>query len=139
MNKNPPDERLVYLALKHTFKGANAQVRKTKNIRKLILKRKDSFAVRELIREHEIDSVCKVAKLLLEARIFESTLQAKVRFPEGFEVSPAQSAERSASEQEAAKPEANAIRVAAGGQKAGELEEESREYVVYCEEPCACK
>jgi hypothetical protein len=36
MARNPPDERLVYLALKNIFKGVNAQVRKPKKIRDLI-------------------------------------------------------------------------------------------------------
>ncbi|KAI0191402.1 hypothetical protein EV127DRAFT_363792 [Xylaria flabelliformis] len=59
-DKNPPDERVVYLALKNVFKGKNAE--------------------------------------------------AKIRFPEVFDVSPAQSADRAASEAEAAINEANAIK-----------------------------
>jgi hypothetical protein len=54
-----------------------------------------------------------VAKGLLEEQIFESTLNAKIKFPEVFEVSPAQSAERTASEAEAARTEADAIKDAA--------------------------
>lgn len=101
--KNPPDERLVYLALKNVFRGADAQLRKSKKIRELILKRQSSIDVRDLIDAHNIDNVCNVAKSLLEQQLFESTLKAKIRFPEVFEVSPAQSAERSASEREAAR------------------------------------
>jgi len=52
---------------------------------------------------------------LLEEDIFASTLKAKIRFPEVFDVSPAQSAEQSASEVEAAKSEADAIKHAAEG------------------------
>jgi hypothetical protein len=47
-------------------------------------------------------------------------LKAKILFPEGFEVSPAQSAERYASEEEAARTEADAIRSAAESHKSGE-------------------
>ena len=113
MPKNPPDERLVYLALKNVFKGADAQVRRPKKVRELIQKAQQNVDVRDLIRKHNMENVCNVAKALLEQQTFESTLKAKIRFPEVFEVSPAQSAERSASEVEAAKTEADAIRVAA--------------------------
>ncbi|OCK80284.1 hypothetical protein K432DRAFT_434859 [Lepidopterella palustris CBS 459.81] len=64
--KNPPDERVVYLALKNVFKGTYAEI-------------------------------------------------PKLRFPEVFDVSPAQSAEREASEAEAARNEANAIKDALQG------------------------
>ncbi|KAK5074428.1 hypothetical protein PMZ80_011243 [Knufia obscura] len=111
--KNQPDERLVYLALKNVFRDTDAQLRRPKKIRELILKRQESIDVRDLIEAHNIDNVCNVAKALLEQQIFESTLKAKIRFPEVFEVSPAQSAERSASEQEAARTEADAIQVVA--------------------------
>jgi hypothetical protein len=127
MTKHPPDERLVYLALKNIFKGADAQVRKAKKVRELIQKAQQNIDVRNLIREHSIDNVCNVAKALLEQQIFESTLKAKIRFPEVFEVSPAQSAERSASEAEAAKSEADAIRIAAEGQKCSEPLERSQD------------
>jgi len=96
--KNQPDERLVYLALTNIFRGADAQLRRPKKIRELILKQQDNIDVRDLIETHNIDNVCNVAKTLLDQQIFESMLKAKIRFPEVFEVSPAQSAERSASE-----------------------------------------
>ena len=96
--KNQPDERLVYLALTNIFRGADAQLRRPKKIRELILKQQDNIDVRDLIEIHNIDHVCNVAKTLLDQQIFESTLKTKIRFPEVFEVSPAQSAERSASE-----------------------------------------
>lgn len=116
MAKNPPDERLVYLALKNIFKGTDAQARNPKTIRKSIQKHQTHPGIRSLIHEHSIENVCNTAKLLLEQQIFESTLKAKIRFPEVFEVSPAQSAERAASEAEAAKTEADAIKGAAEGQ-----------------------
>lgn len=116
MAKNPPDERLVYLALKNVFRGADAQLRTAKKIRKLIQKHLDRDAeVRALVAEHNIDNVCNTTKALLQDEIFASTLRAKIRFPEVFEVSPAQSAERVASEAEAARSDADAIRDAAEG------------------------
>ncbi|KAK4946669.1 hypothetical protein LTR28_007767 [Elasticomyces elasticus] len=96
MAKNPPDERLVYLALRNIFKGADAQVRDPKNIRERIQKYQRYEDVRDLIQDHNLDN-------------------AKVRFPEVFEMSPAQSAERTASEAEAAKTEDDAIKGAAEG------------------------
>ncbi|KAE9381226.1 hypothetical protein N431DRAFT_551376 [Stipitochalara longipes BDJ] len=117
MAKNPPDERLVYLALKNVFMGQDAQLRIVKKIRKLIQKHLDDgdAEVRALIEEHNIDNVCLTAKALLQDEVFASTLRAKIRFPEVFEVSPAQTAERVASEAEAARIDADAIRDAAEG------------------------
>ena len=106
----PPDERVVYLALKNLFKGQNAQVRKSKTVAKLIKGSNQEDAVANLLREHDFDTICTMAGRLLSAEIFESTLKAKVRFPELFDSSPAQSAEKEASEAEAARNEANAIK-----------------------------
>ena len=120
MAQNSPDERLVYLALKNTFKGADALVRKPKKIRELIQKTPHNVDVKDLIEQHSLDRVCDVAKLLLEKHIFESTLKAEARFPEVFEISPAQNAERSASEAEAAKSKADTIRSIIEGQNNNE-------------------
>lgn len=113
--KNPPDERVVYLALKNVFKGPEAGIRQSKAVHKLISKHKAHAEVVDLIREHDFETVCTVARTLLTEQIFESTLKAKLRFPEIFDVSSAQSAEREASEAEAAKNESNAIREAVQG------------------------
>jgi hypothetical protein len=109
MNKNPPDERVVYLALKNLFKGSNAQVRQPKAIRKLIASNQAETEIADLIAAHNIDSLCGTARTLLTEQVFESTLKAKIRFPEVFEVSPTQSAEREASEITATRNEAKAI------------------------------
>ena len=83
--------------------------------------------MRDLIEAHNIDNVCNAAKTLLEQQIFESTLKAKIRFPEVFEVSPAQSAERAASEQEAARTEADAIQIVAeSSSRSGHVLDENR-------------
>ncbi|KAI0538482.1 hypothetical protein GGR58DRAFT_526058 [Xylaria digitata] len=109
-NNNLPDERVVYLALKNVFKGENAKVRQLKAVRKLVSKSQNDTDVSDIIKAHNIDIVCNTARALLAEEIFESTLKAKIRFPEVFDVSPAQSAEREASEAEAAISEANAIK-----------------------------
>jgi hypothetical protein len=80
MTKNPPDERLVYLALKNTFKETDAQVRKTRKVRELITKKQHNVDVKNLIREHSPDNVYNVAKALLEQQILESTLKTKSGF-----------------------------------------------------------
>ena len=117
MARNSPDERVIYLALKDIFRGPDAQLRKSKKVRELIQKHQHCADIRDLIEEHSFDNVYSVTKVLLEQQVFESTLRAKLRFPEVFEVSPAQSAEREASEAEAAKTEADAIRDAAEGRQ----------------------
>jgi len=79
-----------------------------KLIKQLIEQNKS--ALEGLIREYNVDTICHVAKILLEGQIFESTLNAKIRFPEVFDVSPAQSADREMSEADAARDEANMVR-----------------------------
>lgn len=111
----PPDERVVYLALKHVFKGANAEVQMSKAINKLIKQHQKQEDVADLFQQHDFDVICNVARTLLADDIFASTIKAKARFPELFNLSPTQSAERAASENEAAKNEANAIEDAALG------------------------
>ena len=64
MARHPPDELLVYLALKNYFQGADAQIRKLRKIREVIRKHQHHVAVHDLIQEHNIDSVCNVAKVL---------------------------------------------------------------------------
>ncbi|KAK1039653.1 hypothetical protein LTR74_018736, partial [Friedmanniomyces endolithicus] len=79
-------------------------------LKERVLKQGESSEMKALIQEHNIDSICQVAKGLLDGRVYHSTIQAKIRFPEVFEVSPAQSAERNASEAEAARCEADALK-----------------------------
>lgn len=118
VNKNPPpDDRVVYLALKNVFKGQNAGIRNTKPIMKLLKETREQDNVANLIREHNIDVVCNSVQNLLPQEIFASTLKAKIRFPELFDQSPAQSAERESSEAEAAKHDAEAIQQAVQGQR----------------------
>ncbi|GAB7349903.1 hypothetical protein MBLNU459_g0593t1 [Dothideomycetes sp. NU459] len=115
MAKHSPDERLVYLAFKNVFKGNDAQLRKSKRISELIEKHQKNPDIKSLIKRHGVDNIRVTVKALLEENIFESTLQAKLRFPDIFEVTPGQSAKREASEAKAAKTEANAMKEAAQG------------------------
>ncbi|KAJ6436286.1 retrovirus polyprotein [Purpureocillium lavendulum] len=110
VSKNPPpDERVVYLALKNVFKGQNAGARQNNAIRKLIKQFNSQEDVAYLIREHNFDGVCNSARALLCDEVFESTIKAKIRFPELFDLSPTQSAKRAASEAEAVRHAADAI------------------------------
>lgn len=68
----------VYLHCSSIFTGANARVRKTKNVRKLLEKNKHSF--RALTSEYNLGTICNVAKELLDAGIFESTSKAQTQF-----------------------------------------------------------
>ncbi|KAF3036235.1 hypothetical protein E8E11_002719 [Didymella keratinophila] len=111
MAKFPPDERTVYLAFKNVFKGPDGNMRSDKKIKKKIQKHENgSDEIRALVHEHNIDNVGNSVKALLEGDIFASTLKAKMHFPELFDVSPAQSAERAASEAEAIRAEMDAMR-----------------------------
>jgi hypothetical protein len=115
MAKNLPDERLVYLALKGVFQGQDVHVRQEKKVRKLIEKQQNHTDIKQLVQTYSLDSLCQTAKVLLKDQVFESTLKAKIRFPEVFEVSPDQTAERAISEYEASKHEDAAIQSVAEG------------------------
>lgn len=104
-----PDERVIYLAFKNVFKGQNAAVRNAKPVRKLIQKHQNQHDIKPLVREHNLDALCSLTQNLLAQEIFSSVLKAKLRFPELFNPSPTQSAEKEASEAEAARNEADAI------------------------------
>lgn len=101
-----PDGRLVYLHCSSIFSGANAQVRKAKKISQLLNKHK--AAIKILTKEFSLTAVAAVAKELLEERIFESLPRAKLRYPELFQPSETQEAERAASEAEVIRIEAEA-------------------------------
>lgn len=72
--------------------------------------KQNELALTDILREYDIDSTRSVAKKLLGNRVFDSTLKAKIRFPESFDVSPTRNAEREASEAEAARDEAGTVR-----------------------------
>jgi hypothetical protein len=108
-DSNRPDERVVYLTLKNVFMGNVAEMRKLATIRKVIQKERRQSEVESLVSAHGLETICITARRLLLEGIFESTMRAKIRFPEVFDVSPTQSAEREASEAEAVRCEATAI------------------------------
>ncbi|KAL8875766.1 MAG: hypothetical protein Q9198_005921 [Flavoplaca austrocitrina] len=99
-----PDGRLVYLHCSSIFSGANAQVRRVKKVSQLLQKHKASIKI--LTNEFTLPAVAAVAKELLEEKIFESLPRAKLRYPELFQPSETQEAERAASEAEVIRTEA---------------------------------
>lgn len=101
-----PDGRLVYLHCSSIFSGANAQVRRVKKISQLLEKHKASIKI--LTKEFTLPAVAAIAKELLEEQIFESLPRAKLRYPELFQPSETQEAERAASEAEVIRIEAEA-------------------------------
>ena len=105
-NKRHPDGRLVYLHCSSIFSGADAHVRKGKKISQLLQKHKASIKV--LTKEFTLPAIAAIAKQLLEDHIFESLPRARLRYPELFQPSESQEAERAASEAEVLRIEAEA-------------------------------
>lgn len=94
----------MYRAL---FSGHNASLRQLKKIRKVVSEHKDTF--QPILTDYGYDKVADILRELLEGRVFESEIRAKVEFPEIFQTSPARSVQRAASENEAARSEAEAM------------------------------
>ena len=68
--------RRVYIACRVIFTGKDAQLRKRKKIRELVERHKTSLGL--LIKDTNIDVVVAIPRNILEKRIFESELMAKV-------------------------------------------------------------
>lgn len=109
MGQENPDERLVYLACQHIFRGNASNIRKMKVIKGLIEEDKKP-PLTDILRQYNINQTSTVAKKLLEEEIFGKNSKAKMRFPDLFHVSPTQSAKRQISEAEAAQGEASAVK-----------------------------
>jgi len=104
-----PDKRLVYLALKEIFKGEDARIRRVRKITELIQKHQNENGIRSLVKKHNTDDICNVAKTLLKEQIFESISKARLSFPEMFKASSNQSIEQAISKAGSAKTETDAI------------------------------
>ncbi|WYZ42167.1 hypothetical protein EsH8_V_001062 [Colletotrichum jinshuiense] len=89
------------------FSGNDAQIRKLKKIREILEMNKGSLM--PLFQDLGEAKLVDVVRQLLEARIFESTLRAKIEFPELFRTSPQRDAQREASEADAARSTAEAL------------------------------
>jgi hypothetical protein len=107
MSFSAAERRRVFLAFRPIFVGPNAQLRKSRKVRDVVTKHQRSFE--PLLRDYGFDKVVNIIKVLLEQRIFESELKAKVAFPELFQLSAARDVQRTISENNAARSEAEAL------------------------------
>lgn len=101
------DERRVFLAYRAVFDGNNAQIRQPKAILKVVSQHRQSSQIllKGLGEKHVIGTL----KKLLERKVFESELEAKLAFPNLFTTSLAQDVQHNASEADAARSEAEAL------------------------------
>lgn len=79
-------EKLVYTSLREVLVGEDAQVRQPAAIREVIEKhRMKPGVINLLIKGYTVKRIGKIAKVLLEAGVFESDAKAKLRFLDGLE------------------------------------------------------
>jgi hypothetical protein len=102
------DKRRVYLACRTVFAGPNAQLRKPKKVRELIEVHAQT-AFSHLINDFGLEKVTEIILILLNGRIFQSELKAKIAFPELFRTTPSRDVLRAESENDAARSEAEAL------------------------------
>jgi hypothetical protein len=107
MAHSSADRRRVFLAYRTVFTGPHAQIRKSKKVREVIEQHKASF--QPLLKDFGFDKVADIIKTLLDQRVFESELKAKIAFPELFQTSPARDVQRNESENDAARSVAEAV------------------------------
>jgi hypothetical protein len=107
-----PDQKLVYLHCWSIFNGSNAQIRRQKKIVQVLAQHKKS--IKTLTNAYPLDAIAIVAKKLLDERVFEITTRAQRRFPDLFQPSQTQEAEREASEAEVARIEAAIVHETVG-------------------------
>lgn len=100
------DEKLIYLHCASIFSGATGQLRRAKKIFQLLEKHKASIKI--LTKEFTLPLVAATVKVLLDKRIFESLPRAKLRYPELFQQTETQEAERATSEAEVVRIEVEA-------------------------------
>ncbi|KAK1634019.1 hypothetical protein BDP81DRAFT_433553 [Colletotrichum phormii] len=131
--KNADLER-VYSTCRAIFSGVDAQLRKKKKVKEVLIK--NTVAVRSLFFSYGEEKTALMAQHLLETRVFESDLRAKVMFPNLFQSTPQQDAEREASEADAVRSVANALEEMS--QSEGEGDDELDQIPeVYPEEACS--
>lgn len=100
-------EQRIFLAYRAVFEGNNAQIRQAKAIKKLVSTHRQS--ARTLLQSLGEKQVIDTLKALLERKVFQSELEAKLAFPNLFTISPSQSVQHIASEADAARSEAEAL------------------------------
>jgi len=119
------ENRRVFLAYRSLFSGPNANIRQARKIRSVVQEHASSFG--PLLKDFGSEKTVEILKALLETRVFESDIQAKIAFPELFQITPARSVQRAASENEAARSEAEALEELVSGDRIHEHEESKDE------------
>ncbi|OBU00537.1 hypothetical protein VE01_01060 [Pseudogymnoascus verrucosus] len=119
----PAEKRRVFLAYRSLFSGDNANLRQAKKIRKLVQKHSGSFGA--LIKDFGSDKTVDILKTLLEVRVFESDIQAKITFPDLFQTTLSRSVQRAASVNEVARSEAEALEELVLGGRINEFDEDA--------------
>jgi hypothetical protein len=123
MSHSTAEKRRVFLAYRSLFSGDNANLRQAKKIRKLVQKHSSSFGA--LIKDFGSDKTVDILKTLLEVRVFESDIQAKITFPDLFQTTLSRSVQRAASENEVARSEAEALEELVLGGRINEFDEDA--------------
>ncbi|KAJ0333172.1 hypothetical protein COL922a_010910 [Colletotrichum nupharicola] len=101
------ERQRVYRTCRAIFSGDAALFRKPKKIKETLLHNR--APLKHVFQEFGEVKLADIVKQLLESRLFESDLRAKVEFPELFRTSPQQDAQREASEADAAKSIADCL------------------------------
>ncbi|KAK0378425.1 hypothetical protein CLIM01_04200 [Colletotrichum limetticola] len=104
--KNEDLER-VYCTCRAIFSGNDALLRKRKKVKEALIKNRTT--VKPLFSNFGEENTILMSQHLLECRVFESDLRAKVMFPSLFQSTPQQDADREASEADAVRSVANAL------------------------------
>ncbi|ROW13638.1 hypothetical protein VPNG_04497 [Cytospora leucostoma] len=107
--EHAPDDRTIYLALNNIFTGSMAAIRRPAPIKKVFQQHQKRTEVVQLLNKYDLPTVVERVQWLLAERVFESTEYAKAKFPDLFQVSAAQSADRAASEAAAAARQARTL------------------------------
>jgi len=89
------------------FAGPNAQLRKHKKVREVIEVHQHNF--KPLIKDLGFEKVFDTVIFLLNGRIFQSELKAKITFPELFRTTPIRDVQHAESEKDAVRSEAEAL------------------------------
>lgn len=97
----------VYISCRAIFSGNNAQLRKPKKVKELVEQSRNSLKM--LLEDLGHDAVIAILRSLLEGKIFESEIRAKIEFPELFRSSTIRDVQRQASEADAANSTAEAL------------------------------
>jgi hypothetical protein len=119
------DGRRVFLAYRTVFTGPHAQIRRSKKVREVIEQHGGSF--QPLIKDFGFDKVADIVKALLDQRVFESELKAKIVFPELFQTSPARDVQRNESENDAVRSAAEALEELTSASERGGLGDDHKD------------